>query len=394
MEALVFVINPGSTSKKYGLYSGTELVAQVKIESLGAGQYQAEISSSSSKSEQPLEESIFKTSTQWALAKALDTPELKSQLKAVAIRMVGPGKLFSHHQRVTPELVTKLQQACSQAPLHIQPVLDELEQLQGQLEPDVEIWAISDSAFHQTMPDKAKYYGINLDEAIKYDIMRYGYHGISLSGAVATLETMCDVFPSRVIVCHLGGGASITALKDKQSVDTSMGLTPLEGLLMNTRGGDLDDGALIRLAIESGRDIKQMEAYLYKECGLYGISGQSGDIRQLLELEQKGHARAKLALEMFVYKIQKYIGSYFATLGGLDVLVFTGTIGERSSIIRQRIVDGLYCLGVQIDQQVNQNAYESSAWINPPGSPAGVAIITTNEMSQIASQTLSLINPR
>lgn len=389
MESLIFTINPGSTSKKYGLYQAGEELAIATIESLGDGRYLGKWSLGEDSQEQPVDHSVFENATDWALDKCLSGRSVE-ELSACAVRMVGPGKLFSQHQRVSDKLIKELESNLSQAPLHISPVLKELNQLK-KLHLDTSIWAISDSAFHHTLPDKSRYYGIDLDDAKRFDIMRYGYHGISLAGAMNQLEQMSDHLPEKVIACHLGGGASITAIHQGQSRDTSMGLTPLEGLLMNSRGGDLDDGAVIRLAQQSGMNLLALEEYLYKKCGLLGVSGKTGDIRELIELEQSGHERAKLALEMFVYRIQKYIGSYIAVLGGIDVLIFTGTIGERSSIIRERVVSGLDCFGLILDQDKNKQVFETNDWINPDKAPAGIAVIATDEMKQIAIETGKLI---
>ena len=200
-----------------------------------------------------------------------------------------------------------------------------------------------------------------------------------------TIKEIAGAVPSRVIVCHLGGGASVTAVKDGKSVDTSMGFTPLEGLVMATRSGDIDSGALIYLARKLGLSLEALDEYLNHQCGLLGLSGgKESGVRELLELEKAGDENAKLALAVFTYRIRKYIGAYTAVLGGLDMLVFTATIGERSSIIRARVCEGLECFGVKIDELKNNLILgATSDFIDDGKLSVRVVVIKTNEMGQI-----------
>jgi acetate kinase len=203
---------------------------------------------------------------------------------------------------------------------------------------------------------------------------------------------MSGVLPERIIVCHLGSGSSITAIKDGKSIDTSMGFSPLEGVPMSTRVGDIDPGASIHLAESLKLNLEELDRYFYKQSGLFGISGESGDMRELLALGFEGNVRAKLALDTFVYRIQKYIGSYVAALGGLDLLVFSATIGERSFIIRERVCCNLDALGIVLDVGKNSDIVSRDAFVHKEGSRAKIAVVVTDEMGEIARQTAGIIH--
>lgn len=389
MDKTILIINPGSTSKKYALYRKRSLVATVRIESIGSVEYVATLDYKSTQSTFSLKKEQFRDATSWVVQLFAKQKLLRSwnQLSAIGIRVVAPGKEFQKHQDVTDWFIETLEDRMHQAPLHIKPVLHEITTIKREM-PGLRIVAVSDSQIHYSIPYKAKYYGIPIKDAEKWDIKRFGYHGISVSSVVKQLGKFCHTFPEKVVVAHLGGGASITALKHGFSIDTSMGLTPLEGLMMNTRGGDLDDGALLHLAKESGMNLSALEKYLNYKSGLFGVSGVTGDVRQLLELEAHGHAHAHLALEMFIYRVKKYIGSYAIALNGIDVLVFTATIGERSGIMRQRMCSDMEVLGIELDDQKNFEETTGPRWISSTNSKVQVAVIPTDEMGEIHHQTL------
>jgi len=393
MDSLILVINPGSTSKKLALYKGTEILSEARCESVGSSEFLVTLKVGQKKYQEPISKSEFDNATQWFIhklksAKLINSPE---DLSGVGLRIVAPGSAFQAHQIINTSFIELLEKEQNLAPLHITPVLKEI-QLIGNKYPGLRMVAISDSEFHRDIPDVTKYYGIGYDDSNKWDIKRFGYHGISMSSLARQLHSMCEVLPKKVIACHLGGGASITAILNGKSIDTSMGLTPLEGLLMNTRGGDLDDGALILLAKKSAMSFEDLEVYLSKKCGLLGVSGKTGDIRELLELEAQGDPRAHLALEMFIYRVRKYIGSYMMALEGLNVLVFSATIGERSGIMRQRILEGLGEFGFKLDDHKNFEDSTQARWIHESGSPIGIAVIPTDEMGEMAIQTQEVID--
>lgn len=392
-DLLVLVINPGSTSKKIALYSGSQLLVEARFESIGIKKFIVTVKNGKKRKETNISKSEFEQATLWVLDyltknKVITSP---TELNAVGLRIVAPGSGFQKHQKIDIKYIELLESKQTLAPLHIGPVLKEIH-LIGTKFPGLEMIAISDSAFHASLPDKAKYYGIPYEDAQKWDLKRFGYHGISMCSLVRQLDEMCDPIPQNVIACHLGGGASITAIKNGKSIDTSMGLTPLEGLLMNTRGGDLDDGALLLLAKRSGMNLSALEDYLNHKCGLTGISGKTGDIRELLELEALGDARAHLALEIFIYRVKKYIGSYIASLGGLNVLVFSATIGERSGIMRQRILKDMEMFGILLNDHKNFEERSDRRWIHQDEGSVGIAVVPTDEMGEMALQTQHILS--
>lgn len=295
------IVNAGSTSKRYSLYSNKKELFTKHIESTKL---------------QPIKK-IIKT---------------KDKIDGIGIRVVSPGVFFLKNRIIDENYLKKLKNSLHMAPLHIKPTLEEIRHLKKEF-PNTPIVGVSDSEFHKTLPLVSKFYSIPSKETHNLQLYRYGYHGISIKSVLSKLKKI----PKRTIVCHLGGGSSITAIKEGKSIDTSMGFTPLEGLPMTTRIGNIDPGALIYLTKKLLLTPYRLEEYLNKKCGFLGVSGVSKDPRDLLKIE-KTNKRAKLAMEMFVYNIKKYIGAYTAILGGLDLLIFTGAIGESSPKIRKRVL--------------------------------------------------------
>lgn len=252
--------------------------------------------------------------------------------------------------------------------------------------PKTPIVGISDSAFHKNVPDFAKYYAIPKEISDKYEMYHYGYHGISVGSIVERLSKGGKI-GNKTIVCHLGGGSSVVAVKDGKSFNTSMGYSPLEGLVMATRAGDIDPVVVIHL----GRKLKkekdsELEEYFNEKCGLLGLSGISSDVRDLISAESKGDKNAKLAIDKLVMSIKKYIGAFSAQMGGLDTLVFSGTIGERSFIIRERILNGLEYLGINMNKSVNDKSEGVDAEISNSDSKVKVQVVLTDEMEDMAER--------
>jgi acetate kinase len=253
------------------------------------------------------------------------------------------------------------------------------------------IVGVSDSAFHASLPDEYKFYGIPIKDSRALGLYRCGYHGISVQSVVSQTEKIIGYLPEKVIVCHLGGGASITAVRKGQSLNTTMGFTPLEGLVMATRVGDIDPGAVLYLMEKLGKDKKALGAYFNNDCGLLGLSGKSDDIRKLLVLEQAGNYDAQLALKIYVNKIKQYIGQMAAVLGGLDLLILAGTVGERSFIIRERICAGLEFLGLQLDKKLNNQSEGIEVSLEVVNSPVKILVVKTDEMAEIAKAAYKLV---
>lgn len=390
MGDAVLLINPGSASRKYAVALGSKIVLRAHFELAGNG---AEVTLIT---DENIEERTFKSTefshtTDYVAKEAVTRGIISDQgeLAAVGLRIVAPGTFFQEHQLIDDEFFSKLEAAVKDAPLHIKPELDEIKHVRDIL-PGMPMYGISDSAFHVGIPDKARRYAIPETDAHRYGIHRYGFHGISLASIVTRLPEVLDDVPKRLIVCHLGSGASVTAIKDGVSVDTSMGFSPLEGLVMATRVGDIDPGALIHLAKAKGMSFTQLEHYLNTQCGLLGFSGQTADMRRLIDGDKAGEAAATLALDAFAYRIQKYIGAYSAALGGLDAVIFSATIAERSDYVRARICGGLAGVGVTIQPSRNDGLSGQDGIITTDDSPVTAAVVLTDELAEMARQTARL----
>lgn len=386
-----FIVNNGSASKKYTLYSDAVREFFAHFEHEGNGIIATFINGEEIE-KRDIAEADYKDATKYTINEIIARGLIKSaaDIKAIGLRVVAPGSYFMQNKIIDAEYRTKLDEAKEWAPLHTNSIIFEIDNL-ATLMPEVPIIAVSDSAFHATMAEHSRYYGIPLDFAKQMDIVRFGYHGISFKSVLSKLKSLSHGASSdKIIVCHLGSGSSILALKDGKSFDTSMGFSPLEGLIMSKCVGDIDAGAVICLMKKLKFSPEEMEKYFNSKCGLLGLSGKTDDVRELLKLESNGDADAKLALEIFVYKIKKYIGSYFAILNGANLLVFTGTIGERSSIMRSRICQDLESLGIAIDDERNNNTINRDGFIhNETSSPVKVAVIVSDEMGQMAADVAS-----
>ena len=314
---------------------------------------------------------------------------------AIGIRVVAPGAYFAKHQKITPEFIDLLTKAQEFAPLHIAATLTEIKELQ-KLFPNVPIVAASDSAFHATLPAVAATYALPREYTEKFELRRFGYHGLSLASIVEKLRAADGSLPEKTIVCHLGSGSSITALKDGISIETSMGYSPLEGLVMSTRSGSIDPAVVLLLAEKSGLSLRELEKKLNSESGLLAIGG-SNDIRELLKMEKKGDENAAFALELFCYRVRQQIGAYAATLGGVDALVFTGTIGERSAIIRERILSGLEFLKIKLASRANAKLLGGAdGLVSKPGAKTAIYALQPDEAGEIAiviQNTIATIPP-
>jgi acetate kinase len=272
-------------------------------------------------------------------------------------------------------------------------IFTELKNLKSFFGGKIRIVGISDSEFHADMPEKAKNYAIYSEDAAKYEIYRYGYHGISARSIINKLQKKNNL-PDKIVICHIGGGVSIMAVKGGKSIDTSMGFTPLEGMVMANRVGDIDSGAVVYLSEVLKIKGLKLRQYLMKKCGLFGLSGGlSNDVRDLFKAEEINNDKnAKKALDTYVYKIQKQIGASFVALGGLDMLVFSGTVGERSFRMRKRICHGLSALGIVIDDQINECMDGVDCVLNKTESKVRIEVVNTDEMNEIAIETQKMLS--
>jgi acetate kinase len=314
-----------------------------------------------------------------------------SSLQAVGHRVVHGGLKLRDTMIVTPEVESAIEEAGELAPLHNARQLEAIRELKKRL-PEVPQIAAFDTAFHATIPAVAAAYGLPYSY-FERGIRRYGFHGLShqyASQRVAELmkRPLRDL---RTIVCHLGNGSSITAVLGGKSIDTSMGLTPMEGVLMGTRAGDIDSGLLLHLMRTEHANADQLEKLLSKESGLKGLSGISHDLREIEPKVDAGDTRARLALDVFCYRVRKYIGAYTVALDGIDAIVFTGGIGEHSKRIRKSIADGLEVLGVELDRKRNE-AVKGEAAIHAEDSRVALWVIPAQEEAMIAREALRLLS--
>lgn len=316
----------------------------------------------------------------------LDEQGFLPGLGAVGHRLVHGGSRYREPQRITPEFLSELEELAPLDPDHMPAAIKGIRFIARKF-PRLPQIACFDTAFHSSLPKIARMYAM---PRRFYDkgIFRYGFHGLSYEYIMRELHTIeSDLATGRVIMAHLGSGASIAAAREGKSIDTSMGFTPLEGLVMGTRSGDVDPGVLLYLMGQEKISAEEMNTVLNKESGLLGISGTSSDVRVLLEKSPKD-SRAEEALELFCYRVKKYIGAYAAVLGGLDVLVFAGGIGEHSPVIRKRICDGLEFLGLRLDASCNE---ANAALISSPESRVKVRVIKTNEDLMIVRHVVSTL---
>ncbi len=313
----------------------------------------------------------------------------KSDIEAVGHRVVHGGETFTDSVLITDEVIKVLQDNIELAPLHNPPNIKGIQAVKRIL-PNTPQVAVFDTAFHTKMPTKAFLYGIPYELYKKYKIRRYGFHGTSHSyvahKAAEKLGKSLDSI--RIITAHLGNGCSMAAIKNGISVDTTMGFTPLEGLLMGTRSGDLDPSLILYIMGKEGLSLNEAGTLLNKHSGLIGISGESSDMREIQNAVKEGNKRAKYAFDIFCYRIKKYIGSYAAAMGGLDVVVFTGGIGENSSEVREEVCGDLGFLGIELDETRNMNKEEI---ISKDGSKVPVLRIPTNEELVIAIDTSRIV---
>ncbi len=365
----ILVLNVGSSSLKYKLFA---MPAETVL---------AEGASDTAPGDSP----------EGAAAQVIDKCR-SSGIDAVGHRVVHGGPRFSAPVRVTPDVLTDLKALSDLDPLH-SPIETALIEAGQRLLPGVPAVAAFDTAFHRTLPEVAWRYALPRDMADTLHLRRYGFHGLSyqyVSGRL--LECLGrEAGGTRLIVCHLGSGASVCAVKDGQSVDTSMGLTPLEGLMMGTRSGDIDPGLLLYLMRSQGKSAAELDSLLNHDSGLKGVGRQS-DVR-LLEQAAGGDTPAEMALEMFAYHAAKYIGAYAAALEGIDAVAFTGGIGQHSADIRARICRRLGFLGIRLDTDANTNAGPGETQISPTDAPVSVWVIPTDEERQIAREAFALLLP-
>lgn len=393
----ILVINCGSSSIKYKLYEMDDksVLAAGGIEKIGL---EGSFLKTKINGETKIIESPCPTHTEgiklmfdtllnpmYGAIKSLD------EIGAAGHRIVAGGR-FTKSQIVTDEMLQEWKQYMELAPLHSDAHLRGYVAVKNML-PNLPQVFVFDTAFHQTMPAKAYMYAVPYKYYEQNNIRRWGAHGTSHRFVTARVCEMLGVKPEdvRIITCHIGNGASVSAVKYGKCVDTSMGLTPLEGLMMGTRSGDVDPSAVLSIMKKEGLNADQMSDLLNKESGVKGISGVSSDIREVEAGIREGNERCKLAMEMYDYRIKKYIGSYAAVMGGVDIVVFTAGVGEHQWDVRQGAIEDLEFMGIKVDTEKNKKNFGEEEIISTPDSKVKVVIVPTDEELLIASDTLDLV---
>ncbi len=381
MEKLYLVTNPGSSSRKYALYHDDErLICSLHFEtenkSLICTLKRADGSSVKlTDGFKRLADTIRYTRDILVKENYLHDGV---EIAAILARVAATGDFFSDDHIVDEDCLRRLEEEKRRAPLHVPVIAAEISECLKTF-PGTPVITISDSHFHHTRDDVHKYYAIDLELADRAEIKRYGYHGLSM-GAVRNFMRDEGILPSRVVACHLGSGASLTAIKDGYSYDTTMGYTPLEGVMMATRCGDLDPAAASAIQRELGFTEEGLEEYLNRQCGLLGVTGKTNDMREVIELRDNSDPRAELAYDMYIYRIQRAIGEMVAAMHGLDALVFTATIGERNAMIRQDIVAGCGYLNLELDPAKNKAGLGKAEYVNIATKKSlPIYVIQTNE---------------
>ncbi len=397
---LILVVNAGSSSLKYQLIDmdDEKVIAKGNCDRIGIDGH---ISHKTHDGRTLDEDCAFPTHTE-AFEKLTDTllnsdaAVIKSmaEISAVGHRIVQGAEIFSETTLVTDEVIDKIDELAELAPVHNHAHALALRACKKVFDPSVPQAVVFDTAFHQTMPPKAYMYGLPYEDYEKYHIRKYGFHGTSHRFVTMALAEAMGKKPEdlKIISCHLGNGSSITAVENGKSIDTSMGFTPLDGLIMGTRSGCIDASAVTYLAKKLNMTPDEMSNYLNKKCGFLGVSHISSDNREIYEAIHNGDEKAQLTADMLRYEIKKFIGSYIAVMNGVDAILFTGGIGENSWEVREGVCTNVDYLGIKIDNELNKTVRGTLTKISTPDSKVEVWVVPTNEELLIARDTLALIS--
>lgn len=385
--ALTLIVNPGSSSKKFALIKDGRTVLSMRFERNGQVVELCTQHHNEQKKCEAIDSTLYSSALEHVLTTAGTSGYVaqESDITHVGIRVVAPGTYFQRHRVIDAEYLAQLTARTATAPLHIPTTLSEINLIQTLL-PESLLVGVSDSAFHSGMPTVARTYSIKREDTTAYDIYRYGYHGLSCASVVRKLELVLGSRPQRVVIAHVGSGVSVTALRDGQSIDTSMGFSPVSGMVMGTRAGDIESGALLELMRARNMNLTETQQYLQTAAGLKGLARES-DFRHLLERMARGETEATEALALFAYRFKKLLGSYVAALNGLDALIFTATAAERSPIIRALMTSDLDCFGIHLDAEKNEQLMNHDGVISVTDSPVAIALIRNQELDEMVRVT-------
>lgn len=395
----ILVLNCGSSSIKYALYNMDDksVMTSGGAERVGLEGAFVKVKMPDGTKKQIMHDIPEHTEGVKFIFSLLTDPEIgviKSldEIDAVGHRMVHGGEKFNKSVVINDEVLKTFKECIDLAPLHNPANLKGVEAV-SELMPGLPQVGVFDTAFHQTMPAQSYLYAIPYDLYKQYGVRRYGFHGTSHR---YVSQRVCDFLgvkyeDKKIITCHIGNGGSIAAVENGRCVDTSMGLTPLEGLMMGTRSGDIDAGAVTFLQKKLGLDADGMSDLLNKKSGILGVTGISSDMREIEDAIEHGNERAKMGLDMYNYRIKKYIGAYAAAMGGCDIIVFTAGVGENQYSTREAACEGLEYMGVKLDVEKNKTIRGEEAVISTPDSKVTVCVIPTDEELMIATDTMNLL---
>lgn len=395
----ILVLNCGSSSIKYALYDmdSKTVMTSGGAERVGLDGAFVKVKLANGEKKTVMHDIPEHTEGVKFIFSLLTDPEIGvikdlKEIDAVGHRMVHGGEKFNKSVLLTEEVLKVFEECTDLAPLHNPANLKGVRAVQ-ELMPGLPQVGVFDTAFHQTMPKEAYMYAVPYELYEKYGVRRYGFHGTSHRYVSQRVCEFLNVKPEgkKIITCHIGNGASIAAVKDGKCIDTSMGLTPLEGLVMGTRSGDIDGGAITFIQKKLGLDADGMSNLLNKKSGMLGITGISSDMREIDAACKEGNERAKLTIDMYNYRIRKYIGAYAAAMDGCDIIVFTAGVGENQASMREKVCEGLSFMGVKIDVEKNSGIHGEEAVISTPDSKVTVVVIPTDEELMIATDTMALL---
>lgn len=395
----ILVLNCGSSSIKYALYNMDykSVMTSGGAERVGLDGAFVKVKLPNGEKKQIMHDIPEHTEGVKFIFSLLTDPEIGvikdlKEIDAVGHRMVHGGEKFNKSVLLTDEVLKTFEACIDLAPLHNPANLKGVKAV-SELMPGLPQVGVFDTAFHQTMPAHSYLYAIPYELYEKYGVRRYGFHGTSHRYVSQRVCEFLGVNPAdkKIITCHIGNGGSVAAVDGGKCVDTSMGLTPLEGLMMGTRSGDIDGGAITFLEKKLGLDADGMSNLLNKKSGVLGISGISSDMREIDAAVEQGNERAKIALDMYNYRIKKYVGAYAAAMGGCDIIVFTAGVGENQSEMREAVCENMEYMGVKIDKEKNKGIRGVEAVISAPDSKVTVCVIPTDEELMIATDTMNLL---
>ncbi|NSL51296.1 acetate kinase [Calidifontibacillus erzurumensis] len=392
--AKILAVNAGSSSLKFQLFEmpSEQVLTKGLVERIGLKDSIFSITVNGEKYKEVTDISNHAVAVKMLLDKLIQLNVVSSlnEIEGIGHRVVHGGEKFSDSVLITDEVIETIEQLSELAPLHNPANLVGIRAFKEVL-PNVPAVAVFDTAFHQSMPEQSFLYSLPYEYYKKFGIRKYGFHGTShkyVSERAAELLNR-PLHTLRLLSCHLGNGASIAAIQGGKSIDTSMGFTPLAGVTMGTRSGNIDPALIPYIMEKTGKTADEVLEVLNKQSGLLAISGFSSDLRDIEAEAEKGNERARLALDVFASRIHKYIGSYAARMGGVDAIIFTAGIGENSDVVRARVLQGLEFMGVYWDEELNK-VRGKEAFINQPQSPVKVLVIPTNEEVMIARDTVRL----